>query len=297
MSVSVVIPTYNYGQYVALAVRSVLAQTHKCDEIVVVDDGSTDDTGHRLKEFGGAIRYIRKPNGGLSAARNTGIANSTGEWLAFLDADDLWEPRKIEAQLAVAAMGQDYALIAAESRNWASDRKSTNGELQELGVSDFLMTAPIAPSSVLIRRDCFTKIGGFDESLRAVEDRDMWLRIAAHFRCVKLCSPLWWYREHATQMNRDPLRMRTNYEKVLEKYFNSHAAYRTLRRKAMSRMYVDLAWTYSSAGNGLEALGLLLRSYAIYPLPLRSLERPRFKHVARLVLEACKRGYAGSGAT
>src|SRR5690349_9691286 len=99
---SVVIPSFNYGRFLRETVESVLAQTYSPVEIIVVDDGSTDDTKERLARFEGRIRYIHKANAGLSAARNTGIKHARGDWIAFLDADDLWHRQKLEVQLRAA---------------------------------------------------------------------------------------------------------------------------------------------------------------------------------------------------
>src|SRR5688500_9583140 len=108
--VSVVIPAYNYGHFVTEAVASALNQTHPHVEVIVVDDGSTDGTADILKPFGSRIRYIYQPNRGLSAARNTGIRAARGEWVAFLDADDLWHPSKTETQLSAVVNDSHIAL-------------------------------------------------------------------------------------------------------------------------------------------------------------------------------------------
>ena len=97
-AVSVIIPCHNYGRFVTAAVESALSQTYQPVDVIVIDDGSTDDTPERLQAFGSRIRYIRQENQGVSAARNTGIRQSCGEWVAFLDADDFWHPQKLEAQ-------------------------------------------------------------------------------------------------------------------------------------------------------------------------------------------------------
>ena len=98
MSISVIIPAYNAEQHISRAIDSVLAQTHPADEIIAVDDGSTDDTGQILRSYGRQLRYIGQENGGAGAARNTGIKAARGEWIAFLDADDEWLPEKLKCQ-------------------------------------------------------------------------------------------------------------------------------------------------------------------------------------------------------
>ncbi|MHC5139531.1 MAG: glycosyltransferase family 2 protein, partial [Planctomycetota bacterium] len=99
LTISAVIPAYNAAKYIARSIDSVLAQTHPVDEIVIVDDGSTDNTAAIIKDYGDKVRYIHQPNAGVSAARNTGIEAATGNWIAFLDADDEWLPEKIKRQV------------------------------------------------------------------------------------------------------------------------------------------------------------------------------------------------------
>ena len=111
--VSTVIPAHNYGRYVGEAIDSVLAQTYSPVEVVVVDDGSTDDTRARLAPYASMIRYLHQEKGGLSAARNTGIRQANGEWIALLDADDLWHPEKLELQLRSAARLGEVALVGS----------------------------------------------------------------------------------------------------------------------------------------------------------------------------------------
>ena len=111
--VSVVIPTYNYGHFVAEAVESALKQTYPNLEVIVVDDGSNDDTAERLRQFGNQIIYIYQQNKGLSSARNAGIRRATGEWVAFLDADDVWHAEKIAKQLAAVGGDHDIGLIGS----------------------------------------------------------------------------------------------------------------------------------------------------------------------------------------
>ena len=138
-SVSVVIPTYNYGHFVVGAVESVLAQTYQNVEIIVVNDGSSDDTKARLEPFMGRVRYIYQDNQGLSAARNTGIGAATCRWIAFLDSDDLWHPRKLELQMAYLDGHPEVGLLATQyftdlSSGWPDIAK------QELQVQRFLST-------------------------------------------------------------------------------------------------------------------------------------------------------------
>src|SRR5689334_19281127 len=115
MRTSVVIPAYNYGRYLGRAIDSALAQTRPVDEIIVVDDGSTDNTREVAESFGERIIYVYQKNKGLSAARNTGIRKATGDWVAFLDADDWWHPDKIKRQLEAASKDPEIGLVYTAS--------------------------------------------------------------------------------------------------------------------------------------------------------------------------------------
>src|SRR5687768_199170 len=115
MRVSVIIPTYNSGSLVVQAVEGVLAQTRQAEEVIVVDDGSTDDTAERLQQFGERIRVVRQANGGVATARNAGLRASSGDLVAFLDADDAWHPQKLERQIALLQQHPEFGLLATQT--------------------------------------------------------------------------------------------------------------------------------------------------------------------------------------
>jgi len=258
--VSVVIPSYNYGRFVTQAVDSALAQTHSAIEVIVVDDGSIDDTRERLKGYEKRIQYIYQKNQGLSAARNTGIRHARGEWVALLDSDDSWHPKKTEMQLAAVGEDQSIGLVGSPEYVEMPEVLLEDPVLRELGVREFLTKPPVSPSAVMVRRKCFETVGLFDESLRSVEDRDMWLRLAARYRALQVCSPCWWYRQHSGQMNRNADRMFANYKRVLESFFREHPKHQHLRRYAMGYLYFDAVWSYRDEGRRVAALWRLAQS-------------------------------------
>jgi glycosyltransferase involved in cell wall biosynthesis len=263
--VTAIIPSYNYGQFVTEAVDSALAQTTPV-EVIVVDDGSTDDTQERLAPYGDRIRVIRQPNAGLSAARNTGIREARGEWIALLDADDYWHPNKTELQLACAARtGVDFLGTLGRSRG---ELPAQLGEpsVVPLLLRDFFIWTPIGPSSVMIRRRCFAEVGHFDETLRAVEDRDMWLRLVLRFPAIRIENACTFYRQHEGQMSRRGDRMHRSFKMVLDKFFRAHPEHAPLEREAYSFMNVTAAMTYMEEGNYGRALNLIARSLASYPI-------------------------------
>jgi glycosyltransferase involved in cell wall biosynthesis len=171
-SVSVVIPAYNAVGYLKGAVDSVLAQTYPVHEIIVVDDGSADSTFEIASRLPSPVRAIRKANGGPASARNTGVREATGDWIAFLDADDAWIPGKLERQLALVEpdTGVVHCLYKPSLR---PPDKVTFGDLWERNC--------IATSTVIIRRKVFQDLGGFDEDreIVGVEDYNLWLKLAA----------------------------------------------------------------------------------------------------------------------
>ena len=180
--VSVIIPTYNRAAWICDAVDSVLAQDFRPFEIIVVDDGSTDDTAERLKGYGSRIITLAQPNRGVSAARNAGIHGSRGEFIAFLDSDDLWEKKKLSSQMVFFRNNPD-ALICQTGEIWIRNGKRVNPmnkhkKLSGMIFEPSLRLCLVSPSAVMIKRTLLDQVGLFDETLPACEDYDLWLRIA-----------------------------------------------------------------------------------------------------------------------
>jgi glycosyltransferase involved in cell wall biosynthesis len=288
--VSVVIPTYNYGAFVGETVENVLKQTYRNFEIIVVDDGSTDDTQERLEPYADRIRYIHQQNQGCAAARNTGIQAAKGEWIAFLDSDDLWHPRKLEVQMAYLAKHPDIALLAANhledlSGGWPAIDTDHELPAERISLEDIIIRSRFGPSCVVARKECFAESGAFDSSLApGAEDRDMWIRIASLFPAAMLRVPLWWYRIHGSSMSYHAENMIRSERQVLEKTF---AANRFLgknyliRLQTFSYFHRSAAFTYDTAGMHSRALAQIIWSLALWPFPLSArvclapLERPK----------------------
>jgi glycosyltransferase involved in cell wall biosynthesis len=181
--VSVIIPTYNRTALVAEAVASVLAQTWRDFELLVVDDGSTDHTLEVLSPFREEIKLLRRrTRRGVAAARNLGLAAARGEWLAFLDSDDLWFPEKLARQMAYLAR-HPQILICQTDEVWVRQGGRVNKPRthQKVGGRIFLQSLErcfVSPSAVVLHRRLFLEAGGFDETLPAAEDYDLWLRLS-----------------------------------------------------------------------------------------------------------------------
>jgi glycosyltransferase involved in cell wall biosynthesis len=228
--VSVVIPTHNYGAYITEAIQSVLAQTYHVHEIIVVDDGSTDRTEEILLPYMGRITYIRQNQRGPSAARNVGLKRSRGEFIAFLDADDQWLPDKLSVQVGLLREYQEVGLLFGQVEHCDDAGRALSGELTpakgaipmrtDVMVKDafrlLLESCYIVTSTVIIRRECIERVGGFDESLRSVEDRDLWLRIAGSFQFGYTPRVVACKRGHANNVSGDSRLQMESHVRMLE---------------------------------------------------------------------------------
>ncbi len=193
--VSIIIPTFNRSRFLPRAIESVLCQTFQDFELVIVDDGSTDKTFSIVKAFRDPrIRYEFQPNQGVSSARNLGIKNSAGTFLAFLDSDDEWMPSKLEKQLEALEDNPGYMIVHTDEI-WIRNGRKLNqkNKHRKYGGWIFSRCLPlcvISPSSVLLHRKVFSSIGDFNEKLPVCEDYELWLRISSRYPVLLLDQPL-----------------------------------------------------------------------------------------------------------
>jgi glycosyltransferase involved in cell wall biosynthesis len=279
--VSAVIPTYNYAQFVREAIESALAQSWSNMEVVVVDDGSTDDTAQRLAEYGDRIRTIRQENRGLSAARNTGIREASGEYIAFLDSDDVWLPEKTAMQMRLASEKGFEVVVSRGGEKTGS----------ALTFEDCFFISPGFGSTALMKKSLFDEVGGFDESLRSVEDRDMMLRLTRGGRRIGVVGEeLVHIRQHAASMSRKAEKMEDSFRAVLNKAFEwpEMRGRSLLMLQALGFFYRDSTWAYFEEGRRAEALRRLMLSLLCWPLPWgKGFAGTRFKRLklaARLLM-------------
>ncbi|TLS53472.1 glycosyltransferase [Paenibacillus antri] len=198
---SVVIPTYNRERYIARAIRSVLNQTCDDYELIVVDDGSTDRTGKIVRSFGRQVRYIRQRNRGPSEARNAGIRAAKGRFIAFLDSDDRFLPKKLEENKSFLERHPDCKFLYSWYYDVRGGRKRLRKgkeyeDLDRFRYRLYRRDFTIRTSTAVVRRDCFDKIGLFHPKYRYSQDWDMWLRLATHYRGYCQRKPLALYRRH-----------------------------------------------------------------------------------------------------
>lgn len=243
MQVSVIIPTYNRAGVLSRALESVMAQTLPAEEVIVVDDGSTDHTAEVAARFP-EVRYVYQDNHGVSHARNRGIGMARSPWIALLDSDDEWLPEKLERQHQQVQQNPGHKIIHTEEI-WIRNGKRVNAmnKHQKHGGDIFEQCLPlcvISPSSVIIHRDVFDEVGLFDETLPACEDYDLWLRLCARYPVLFVEEPsIVKHGGHEDQLSRkywgmDRFRIRA-LEKILQddEVSNAHkqAAYAMLREK------------------------------------------------------------------
>jgi glycosyltransferase involved in cell wall biosynthesis len=277
--VSVIIPNYNHARYVGDAIRSVLAQSYRSHEIIVVDDGSTDDSRDVITAFGDQVRYLPQENSGLSAARNAGIMASTGALLGVLDADDMYEPDYLSTLVPALQAAPDAAGIYCGYRFVdEANRPLPQIECREVA-PDRLFGALLdgnflVPESILLRRRCYDEVGLFDEALRSCEDWDVWLRVTRAHRILHSGRILTRHRVLPHSMSANPDRMLSHRLAVLRKHVGPEpadalsiggAVEGDIGRRAYGRAHLAGCVEYLQVGDQARALHCFRRMAAVFP--------------------------------
>lgn len=276
-------PAYNAEAFIAETIQSALDQTYRDLEIIVVDDGSSDGTVARVGAFGDRVRLHQQRNGGVARARNTGVSLARGEWIAFLDADDLWLPEKIERQLAVSTDAMTFT-----NRYNIGDR----GDLPEVqtdcqpmsggDIFEALLSANfITTTSVMIRRDLFERLGGFDLRFNGAEDWDLWLRVAEDHTIGFCPEPLVRYRLHAGGISRNFSRM--NRDRLL--VISSALARR--RGLTLSTWMKRRIWAHTFGTNGFDSRRAGARGKAFVNYARAAASWPLDVHFYKQAVKAC----------
>lgn len=251
--VSVIIPCYNGERFIKNTLESVLMQTYDNFEILFVDDGSTDKTKEVISSFSDSrLKYFYQNNKGVSEARNYGIKLSSGEYIALLDTDDLWDAEKLESQ--VRRITEDKSSFFVYSNYCIIDENNAVTEEVKLGkVTDALRSLLLKgnvigpPSGVLVKREIFRKAGGFDPCLSVAADWDMWIRIASKYPLTHLEEVLFKYRRHSNNMHLNLTAMEHDVGKIFDKFFRSLCAgdaLNKIRKKAIFNLYMVIVKSY-----------------------------------------------------
>ncbi|CAG1012662.1 partial Chondroitin synthase, partial [Anaerolineales bacterium] len=250
-SVSIIIPTYNRANLIGETLHSVFAQTYQDFEIIVVDDGSTDNTAEVLRPLAetGRIKYIRQDNQGASAARNRGIREADGIYIAFLDSDDLFEPTKLELQVNYYRKHPELGLVHSGFTKF----NFANNDLGYRDTSWFsgnvypkilgYWTTLMAMDTVIVARNVFDSVGLFDSNLVHGEDLDMWRRIARKYPFGFVNRSLARIRVHEGNISRERLNAADGLAKYLEKAFEDDPSLSSgFKRRAFSNLYSTMAY-------------------------------------------------------
>lgn len=270
--VSVVIPTYNCARFLPEALDSVLAQTYRDFEVIVMDDGSTDDTPAVMSRYP-AVRYLRQANVGPGAARNAAIRAARGELIAFLDADDLWLSAKLERQVPTFD-DPEVGICYSDLRELAIDGKVTPSFLatRPLAASGYifenLRSMLIYTTTTVVRRVVFDQVGGFAEDMPSAQDREMWFRICYRWKAALANEVLAVYRRRAesvtgdnSKLSRDGLRL---WKRVLTD-FELTPRFAQLARSHLGRAYYERGYFFRHVGRRRAARLFLRRSLSINP--------------------------------
>ena len=231
LPISVVIPSYNSAAFLPECLESILQQTQLPQEIIVVDDGSTDETSEVIRRYVPRVTYLRKPNGGAPSARNHGVLAASSKWIAFLDVDDISLPIRFDRQMKlVERTGCD--LVFSDQTVINTGTGATASWFAKNGFQELLTPKPVlenpyemllrygsfvSPSTVLVRRECLSETGGFDESLPPAEDYDLFLRISRKFSFAVDLEPLVLRRVHGKNISSNRLAMIEAVLRIFEK--------------------------------------------------------------------------------
>ncbi len=280
-TISVVIPVYNGAKTIRETIASVLAQSFEDLEVLVINDGSTDETGEIVQRIADPrLKLLNYPNAGLAASRNRGIHRAKGEYISFIDADDLWTPDKLAAQYQ-ALQEHPQAQVAYSWTDWIdlddrlirpAARLSFEGRVYEyLVLLDFLGCG----SNPLIRREFLLHVGGFDESLPAAEDWDLWIRLAAQGEFVCVRSPQILYRQVPNSMSRHTKRQGNAGLRVIAKTFAAAPPnLQYLKPRSLANFHRGMLYRSLMSGlnqtRAIAALGHLLQSIRYDPTFLRA---------------------------
>ncbi len=296
-TISVVIPAHNSADTIRDCLDSVVSQTHQPKEIIIVDDASQDHTVACIEEWQRTSSHelsviCQKENGGPAAARNAGLKAATGEWIAFLDADDAWLPWRLEMQLAMLQQHPDTILLCGQTIGFSDTVTQQYADQANLPSPDVLTLPkmlshnPVATSTVFVRRDILTELNGFDTAFRGPEDYDLWLRMVAAGKCLYMPIALSKYRTTVGSLSMDDRTFLPEVLRVLDKAFSPNgvlASYRPLRYRAKAQQYASASWMAYNRGDRKRAIILLLHSWLCGPTRLEKEQKDPLQRAKLLI--------------
>jgi glycosyltransferase involved in cell wall biosynthesis len=275
--VSVIVPAYNAAAYLPYAIDSVIVQTYPSWEIVIVNDGSTDNTSAVVASYQprlqDQLQYIDQPNRGLSAARNTGIRAARGEFIAMLDADDVWLPHRLARGVPVLDADPETGLVHAKVVR-IDVHGSITGQLRvepqylsgRIARNIYTRRAHLICPTVMFRKSCLDAAGWFDEAMNATEDRDLWFRIALRYKVAFIDEVLAHYRLSPTSITANLERLLDGQLYFAAKHYKSGAATRLDYLRASGNIHRELGDSLFRRGAVTESIGSYLRAVSYNPL-------------------------------
>jgi len=274
--ISVIIPTFNCCSTLRSAIESALSQTYKNIEVIVIDDGSSDETPLIITSYINSIIYIKQENEGVAKARNVGVRYSNGEWIAFLDADDIWDENKLEYQFSkMSDEGKSWSytdtrfLGGVNSGRLDSEftKKHTGSVFDELLTNNFIST-----STVLLNKSTFHNAGGFDTTLPAIEDWELWVRISSKNPISYVDQPLTTYRIHKKSTSRNTRKVLPYHLKAINVIYAKNQLNKKqskLIKKAKSNSYTICSYIAEEENDYVFSLYCAIKSIFNYPRSLR----------------------------
>jgi len=277
-SISVIMPTYNGMQYIKQAIDSALNQSLPIYELIIVDDGSIDDTKHIIKEYGDQVRYIQQKNKGAASAYNTGIEAATGNYIAFLEHDDIWLPNKNALQIQFIKDHPEYSMIFSPVKLIKDGLPSKKSGIYsqecrgEYCFSDFFNRNRVLNcSSVMIKTTTLKSVGKLREDLLLSFDYDLWLRIAANHKIFCITPPLAQYRIHSSNLSNDNSDLIANEStlKAISTWKNNPLAHKLVGKNSIRdrilNLHLLLARDYSSTNKKNKELAHILSAVKLSP--------------------------------
>jgi glycosyltransferase involved in cell wall biosynthesis len=281
--VSVIVPAYNAMSFLPQALDSVLNQTFQDFEVLIVDDGSSDHITTWAAEITHSnVKLISQPNQGQSVARNTGIRLTRSEYIAFLDADDLWEPTKLEKQVSAFIDNPELGLVdtwvfLVDEQDKILSQTEVYYDEGNVWLQMLEVNLVMCGSSPMVRRQCFETVGYFEHTLKGPEDWHMWTRIAARYPFKIICEPLVHYRKHPNSTSRNLELMISNIIKAIEDLFASvPVQLQWKKRRAYGRAYLYIASLAEKNNNYRQASYFFWRALLTYPQFCLSKDKVKF---------------------